>query len=73
MTGLEKPMSKYNSLKVLKETKARIGHICDKCAEEIGKGEIYYPESVGKVNAPGLKLKKFCKNCYDKYGNELLR
>ena len=65
-------MSKYNSLKFLKETKARISHTCDKCGYEIKKGEIYYPESIGRVNAPGIKLRKFCTNCYAKHGEKLL-
>jgi len=65
-------MSKYNSLKFLKETRARISHNCDKCREEIKKGEIYYSESIGRVNAPGIKLKKFCKNCYQEHGDKLL-
>jgi len=63
-------MSKYNSLKFLKETKARISHICDGCGEEIKKSEIYYPESIGRVNAPGIKLKKFCYKCSKKLLNE---
>lgn len=66
-------MSKYNNLKVLKETKARFSHICDRCGDEIKKGEIYYPESIGRVNAPGIKLKKFCEQCYKKYGDQLLK
>ena len=65
-------MSKYNNLKFLKETKARISHICYNCRAEINKGEIYYPESIGRVNAPGIKLKKFCRKCYEKRGDELL-
>jgi hypothetical protein len=65
-------MSKYNSIKYLKKTKARISHICECCNEEIKKGEIYYPESVGRINAPGVKLRKFCMNCYKKYGDKLL-
>jgi uncharacterized protein with PIN domain len=69
---MPKYMNKYDSLKFLKETKARILHICNNCNEEIRKGEIYYPESIGKVNALGIKLKKFCKNCYQKYGDKLL-
>lgn len=58
-------MRKYNSLKFFKETKARIPHICNKCEKAIKEGEIYYAESIGKVNAPGISLKKFCKNCFD--------
>jgi len=61
-------MSKYDSLKFLKETKARIVHVCEKCGKEIKKGEVYYSESIGRVNAPGIKLKKFCYKC----GKELL-
>lgn len=37
--------------------------------EEIKKDEIYYLESIGRVNAPGIKLKKFCYKC----GKELLK
>ena len=65
-------MSKYNNLKFLKETKARISHTCYNCRKEIKKGEIYYPESIGRVNAPGTKLRKFCKKCYEKKGEKLL-
>jgi hypothetical protein len=65
-------MSKYNNIKFLKETKARISHTCDNCGYEIEKGELYYPESIGRVNAPGIKLRKFCKNCYEKHGEKLL-
>ena len=65
-------MDKYHSLKFLKETKARIPHICNKCGGEIKTKEIYYPESIGRVNAPGIKLEKFCKNCFEKYGNQLI-
>ncbi len=65
-------MSKYDDLKFLKETKARIPHNCENCNQEIKKGEIYYPESIGRVNAPGIKLRKFCNNCYEKHGDKLL-
>jgi len=65
-------MSKYNKIKFLKETKARISHTCYNCGNEINKGEIYYHESIGKVNAPGIKLKKFCKKCYGEKGEKLL-
>lgn len=65
-------MSKYDSLKFLKETKARIPHICDKCNETIESGEIYFAEKIERVSVPGIKLRKFCKNCYQKHGNKLL-
>jgi hypothetical protein len=59
-------MNKYDNAKFLKGTKARIVHICDKCEKQIENGEIYYSESVGRINAPGIKLKKFCKDCFQK-------
>ncbi len=65
-------MSKYDSLKFLKGTKARNSRVCDKCGQNIKKGEIYYKESVGKVNAPGLTLKGFCARCYQEHGDKLL-
>jgi hypothetical protein len=67
-----KIMSKYDALKFLKETKARAPHACDRCRKEIKGGEIYYPESIGRVNAPGIGLRKFCKKCYEKHGEKLL-
>ena len=60
-------MSKYNSLKFLKEVKARIFHICNDCEKEIKPGEIYYSESVERINVPRIKLKKFCYKCGKKY------
>lgn len=65
-------MSKYDSLKFLKETKARKSRLCDKCGRSIESGGIYYKESVGKVNAPGLILRGFCVECYQEDSNKLL-
>lgn len=65
-------MSKYDKIKFLKETKARIQHDCERCHQEIKKGEIYYRESIGKINAPGIKLREFCSKCYEKQGTKLL-
>ena len=64
-------MNKYDSLKFFKETKARNPHHCDKCDQNIEKGEVYWKESVGKVNAPGLMLRGFCAKCYQQYSNQL--
>jgi ribosomal protein L33 len=66
-------MSKYDGAKFLKETRARVVHICDKCGKQIKCGEIYYLESIGRINTPGIRLKKFCKDCFQKYGNKLLQ
>ena len=65
-------MSKYDELKLLKETKARNSHVCGKCKQNIEKGEIYYKESVEKVNTLGLKLGCFCVRCYQESGDKLL-
>lgn len=65
-------MSKYDGLKFLKETKARNRHVCDKCGQNIESGQIYYKESIGKVNAPGLILKGFCASCFQEFGDKLL-
>jgi hypothetical protein len=56
-------MSKYDNIKFLKETKARNLYTCERCGAEIKIGEIYYKESIGRINAPGINLKKFCNKC----------
>ncbi len=66
-------MSKYDDLKFLKETKARNFRICDRCAQIIESGQIYYKESVGRVNVPGLTLRGFCVKCYQEHGEGLLK
>ncbi len=61
-------MSKYDSIKFLKETKARKTHICENCGKEINKSDVYFRENIGKINAIGVQLKKFCYKC----GKELV-
>jgi hypothetical protein len=54
-------MGRYDDAKFLKQTRARVAHICDRCGKQIKNGEIYYSESIGKINAPGIRLKNFAK------------
>ena len=66
-------MSKYNNLKILKRTKARIKHECQNCDRLINKGEFYYSlELSGKVHSPAFQRKAFCEECYQKYEEKLL-
>ena len=65
-------MSKYDSIKFLKDTKARKQHKCYRCGQDIEKGQTYYKESVGRVSVVGLALQGFCTRCYEEYGDALL-
>jgi len=67
-------VSKYNSLKILKKTKARIEHICENCGRPIDAGVLYYSlELSGRVHCPGFKRRAFCEECYGKLGEGLMR
>lgn len=66
-------MGKYNQLKFLKETKARVNHTCSKCGKEIESGSFYYLETIKDKFLHSLHAKKFCKNCYEKFGDKLIR
>jgi len=65
-------IGKYDNLKTLKKTKARIQHVCYKCGKEISVGEIYYREHIRDKFLHSLHSKKYCSFCYEKYGNQLL-
>lgn len=65
-------MGKYNHLKILAKTKARAEHIYSKCGNEILSNEIYYREHIEDKFLHQLHAKKYCNNCYEKYGDELL-
>ena len=32
----------------------------------------WHRERIERVNVPGIRLKKFCKNCYQKFDDKLL-
>jgi hypothetical protein len=42
-------MGKYNQLKNLKKTKARVTHECSHCEETILAGDYYYKEALKKL------------------------
>ena len=62
-------MSKYNQIP-LEEHKARVSHHCFFCNEEIKSGDKVYYQSDKFLQT--LSNKKFCENCFSKYGQKLL-
>ena len=62
--------SKYKTY--LKKVKARVGHICIMCKNGIAPGEFYYRETNEDRFPQTLHAKKFCSNCYQKHGDNLL-
>jgi protein-arginine kinase activator protein McsA len=65
-------MGKYDNFRILKKIKARTVHICHNCGTEIMPGESYYREHIEDKFLESLHAKKYCFNCFEKYGNELL-
>lgn len=65
-------MGKYDQLKFLKKTKARVNHYCSNCGKEIRSGSYYYVETVRDKFLHSLHPKKFCAECYGKYGDKLI-
>jgi len=66
-------MSKYDSMKSLKRTKARADHVCNSCGTAIGKGDIYYREYITDRFLHSLHSKRFCEACFVQRGDSLLR
>jgi len=58
-------MSKYDALKYLKKTKARVSHTCSRCGKEIEPNSVYYIEAIQDRFLQRLHAKKFCANCYE--------
>ncbi|OGF63750.1 MAG: hypothetical protein A2Y62_09355 [Candidatus Fischerbacteria bacterium RBG_13_37_8] len=65
-------MGKYKSLLILKKTKARTSHICHICGKEIYPDEFYYKEHIEDKFLHSLHAKKYCTECYEKYGESLM-
>ena len=63
--------SKYDTY--LKKVKARTNHTCLFCSKEIIPGDFYYRETNVDKFLQTLHAKKFCSECYEKYGEKLLR
>ena len=62
-------MSKYDTAKVLRLTKARLPTVCCKCGAQIKRAEQYYREALELMaKPPGLELKAFCKSCVESGG-----
>lgn len=66
-------MGKYNHLRILKKVKARINHIYTNCNSAINKDDVYFIEQLDDKFLHTLNRKKFCINCYEKYGDKLLK
>jgi hypothetical protein len=57
-------MTKYDLVKTLKLTTARLPHTCNGCGGKIEKGSRYYRESLGLLaKPPGLQLRSYCLAC----------
>lgn len=66
-------MSKYDSMKSLKKTKARADHVCCSCGTTIRKGDVYYREHIADRFLHSLHSKKFCETCFAEKDDTLLR
>ena len=65
-------MGKYNQIKFLKRTKARVNHTCSSCGKEIESGSYYYAEKLIDRFLHIIYPKKFCVECYEKFGDKLI-
>jgi len=58
-------MGKYNQLKYLKKTKARVTHECSHCEETILAGDYYYKEALKDAFLQSLNARSFYVKCYE--------
>ena len=65
-------MGKFDSLTILKKTRARVAHLCSKCDARISPGEDYHKQHVQDRFLHSLHAKKFCVDCFQEHGEGLL-
>jgi hypothetical protein len=65
-------MGKYDQLKYLKKTKARVSHQCSHCGDNILVKEYYYKEALRDKFLQLLNARCFCVKCYEQFGESLL-
>ena len=46
--------------------------VCVHCGDKISSNDIYYLEVGNKQHVHSLIARKFCENCYTKYGEQML-
>lgn len=63
-------MNKYNLIP-LKSHKAGVEHTCYSCNEKIKAGEEVFYQSDKFIKI--LSKKKFCKKCFNKHGQKLIK
>ena len=66
-------MGKYDHLKFLKKTKARVNDKCSRCGKTINANDHYYAESMKDRFLQSLHSRKFCTNCYKEFGEMLIK
>jgi hypothetical protein len=66
-------MGKYDHLKYLKKTRARVNHTCSRCGKTINASSYYYAESTKDRFLQSLHFKKFCAKCFEEYGETLIK
>jgi len=65
-------MGKYDHLRYLKKTEARTTHRCDLCNALVEPREYYYVETIDDKFLHSIHAKRFCPECYEKHGEQLL-
>ncbi len=58
-------MSKFDRLKLLKQTKARANHSRSRCGLGISKGETFFCEHLTDMFLRSLHAKKFCAGYFE--------